>query len=328
MSEEIDLFDVDEETGEVTRAETPEPDANRAKNIRGSVSLIKAYMQCPAQAYGRITRQKQEKGVALINGIAVHEAIEKYIKDDVDPQAYYLKTLALEAELNKVALNTKDGDEAKRTGTECVGAAVGILDYEGTTGTTLKERMDKDLVECSFNVERGGRKYIGKIDFAVFAQDGTRYFLGDWKTGRNSPDQFELDNDLQFSMYPYATAHDPALKTFGKWPEYGVYMHLRGQSTEFDKSGKRVPKNRSKERLKYDFPTKRTPEKVEADFVNTIEPVMSLMEEGHFPRYQGKSCSYCSFFDKEKQRCGVEIPTDSLVPNEEKERGLFDSPTP
>jgi hypothetical protein len=320
--QEVSLFDVDTNTGKVLSPVNTEPDANLAKSIRGSVSLIKAYQQCPAQAYGRITRQKQSKGVALVNGIAVHEALEKYIKEDADPQKTYLSVLNYEAGRNEVSLNGKAADEARKVGTECVGAGVGILNFKGTTGVPLKDRMDKDLVEKGFSIFRNGRKYVGKMDFIVVTADGERYFIGDWKTGRNAPDKFELDTDLQFSMYAYAAANDETFKTFGKWQEYGVYMYLRGQSREFGSGGRRVAKNVTKQALQYDFPTKRTPEQVEKQFVSTIEPVMSQMEAGVFPRYEGKSCSYCAFFDKAKERCGVEIPTDSLS---QPQTQLFDS---
>ena len=311
--EEVDLFDVDETTKEVIRPVNSEPDANLAKQIKGSVSLIKAYEQCPAQAYGRITRQYQEKGVALVNGIAVHEALEKYIKDDVDPQAYYMRALQFEAEKNKVSLIGRDGDEAKKVGAECVGAAVGILNHQGKTGIPLKDRMDKDLVEKGFTIFRNGRKYVGKMDFVMFTGP-EQYVIGDWKTGKNAPDPYELNTDLQFSMYAYAAMHDESMKTYGIWAERGVYMHLRGVSTEFDKNGKRVPKTRTKKPLQYDFPTNRTQVQVEEDFLTRIEPVMQDMEDGRWRRTKGKPCSWCSYFDKERVRCTVEIPQDALLP--------------
>lgn len=311
--EELELFDVDPATGKVKRPESNEPDANLAKTIKGSVSLIKAYQQCPAQAYGRITRQKQAKSIALVQGIAVHEAIEKYIKYDKDPIKEFMSALAFEAERNDIPLKGPQAEEARKVGPECVGAAVGILSHKGPSGVPLKERMDKDLIEKGFTVFRNGRKYVGKMDFLVFIGD-EKYIIGDWKTGKNAPDKAELNNDIQFSMYAYAGLNDPNLKTYGLWPEYSVYMHLRGQSREIDANGRRVPKNRTKQPLQYDFPTQRTQEQVERQFVTQIEPAMSAMEAGHFGRWEGgKACSYCSFWDKSKERCTVEIPTDALL---------------
>lgn len=317
MSEELEdidetLLDVDPETGEVVQAVIVAPDANLARTIRGSVSLIKAYQQCPAQAYGRITRQKQTKTMALVNGIAVHEALEDYIKLDKEPQKRYDDVLKFEAERNEVSLSGTSADEARKVGRECIGAAVSILGYEGTTGVPLKERMDKDLVEVGFSVERGGRLYVGKMDFAVFKKP-TVYTIGDWKTGKNSPSPYELKTDLQFTMYPWAAFHDRKLKTFGLWATSSVYMHLRGASQEKDANGRTVPKNRTKKPLKYDFPTERTPEFVEYQFVTTIEPIMESMEQGRFYRVEGKNCSYCGFYNKDKERCEVEIPADALL---------------
>lgn len=309
------MLEVDTTTGEVRRAESVTPDASLAKTIRGSVSLVKAYTQCPAQAYGRITRQKQTKTMALVNGIAVHEALEKNIKEGKDAQKEYESVLKYEAERNEVSLSGDAAEEAKKVGRECIGAAVAILDFQGKSPQPLRDRIDKDLVEAGFSIERNGRLYVGKIDFAVFKGDD--FAVADWKTGKNAPSPYELSTDIQFTMYPYALFHEKRLKTYGKWAKQAIYIHLRGQSTEIGKDGRRVAKNRTKKPLQYDFPTTRTEEFVEYQFTTGIEPFMAAMEDGHFGRVEGKNCQNCGFFNKKANdgigRCEVEIPADAIL---------------
>lgn len=327
--EDIDdtLLEVDMTTGEVRRDESIEPDANRALNIRGSASLIKAYQTCPAQAYGRITRQKQGKTLALVNGIAVHTGLESYAKEEgKDPQLVYAASLVYEAERNEVSLTGDKVSDAKKVGQECIGAGMAILDSQINSDRPLKKRIKKDDIECGFTFTRNGFLYVGKMDFIVFkrVEMPVNYYVADWKTGKNPPSgkgpgkYYELDKDIQFTLYAEGSATDLKLsgRTFGEYPAWNAYIHLRGASTEYDATGRRVAKTRTKKPLQYDFPTKRTKEEIDWSFATIIEPEMKNMTDGRWGRRPGKACSNCGFFNKDKLRCEVEIPQDATLKKE------------
>lgn len=309
-------------------SESIEPDASRARNIRGSASLIKAYQTCPAQAYGRITRQKQSKTLALVNGIAVHSGLESYAREDgQDPQVVYADTLKLEAERNEVSLTGDTVAKAKTVGQECIGAGMAILDSTRGSTIPLKKRIDKNLIEVGFTFTRNGFLYVGKMDFMVFRPvQMIQYSVCDWKTGKNPPkgkqvgEYYELDKDIQFTLYSEGAVQDEHLKrlTTGVYPQWSVYLHLRGATQEWDeKTGKRLPKNSKKltKPLQYEWPTKRDKEENDWQFATIIEPEMQNMTDGRWSRRPGRACDNCGFFNKRKLRCEVEIPADADLKN-------------
>jgi hypothetical protein len=312
----LDNLEVDIETGEVRKSQKVDEPRDMPNEIKGSASLIEDYRSCPAKAYARLTRQPSEKSISLVLGTAVHEGLEKFVKFQKDPMKTFEDALRFEAEKNKIPLDTKEAAEAKLIGAKCVGAGMGILGHKGPTGIPLYMRMDPEYVERYFIIERNGRKYSGKIDFIVFMQNEIDYVVGDWKTGKNAPSKVKLNNDIQFSMYGYSTKHDPNMKTFGTLMHHGVYMHLRGQSTETHDSGRRkaVKDTKDPSKVQYDFPVARTDEQIEEHFTGVIEPVMAAMEQNIWYRNAGtfaSPCSYCSYYNKEKDRCEVELPSDS-----------------
>lgn len=311
--EELDLYDVevDEQTGEVKKVPLPAEPVDAPKKIKGSVSLVKDYQACPAKAYGRITRQKQTKGVALVMGIAVHSGLEGYTQEDRDPIPVFISAFKEEADRNELPQG-KDYDDGMRNGLACVSAGKAILDkVDPFNRKTLKQNIKPENVERYFLVMRGTRTFTGKIDAIRMYDPGDprgTYAIVDWKTGKNAPAAMELKSDLQFSMYPWACKLDPKLPTFGIWASALVYMHLRGKSVEKTAAGTTSRKKDAKKQ--YDFPTSRTEEQVERDFVQTIDPIMEQMESGIWYRNQGKNCSWCGFFNKENLRCEVQIPSD------------------
>jgi RecB family exonuclease len=313
----LDTLEVDEETGEVRKASVVDEEPRNLPNqIKGSASLIEDYRSCPAKAYARLTRQPSEKSISLVLGTAVHEGLEKFVKFRQDPQKTFENALKFEAEKNKIPLNTKEASDAMLVGVKCVGAGIGVLSHKGPTGIPLYERLDQDYIERYFVLERNGRKYSGKIDFIAIMQNEHDYVVGDWKTGKNAPSKLKLQEDLQFSIYGWATKNDPAMRTYGRLMHHGVYMHLRGQSTELHDSGRRkaVKDTKDPSKVKHDFPVTRTEEQIEDHFNSRIEPVMAAMEQGIWYRNSGtfaNPCSYCSYFNKDKERCEVELPMDS-----------------
>jgi hypothetical protein len=325
--EELNLeeIDVDPETGEVVvkRVEDDSP-IDTPKEVKGSATLISNYMQCPAKAYGSMTRQPQEKGIALIQGIAIHTSLEKYTKYEEDPLKVFNRDLLYEAERNKLSLDGKEGDEARRIGTMCVTAGKVILDSKGNTGVEFRKRIDPNYVERGFVMVRNGRRYVGKLDGIAFPKTGG-YVPYDWKSGKNAPKpmtfgakipkESALKQNVQFTLYAEGPRTDPTMpETFGKLPDRLVWMHLRGQSQERHESGRRKTVSQSEDgKVQYDFPTTRTQEEIDTHFTTVIDPIMGAMESGLYYRRDegGMGCSWCGFWDKEKQQCKVELPVDA-----------------
>lgn len=310
---DLDALDIDAEGNIVKNDKPPEP-TDTPREIKGSASLIDDYRTCPAKAYGRITRQPQEKGLPLFLGTSVHTTLEKFAKSrgQIDAVETFKKELKFEAERNNFDLKNKEGEDATTTGIRCVSAGVTVLSSAGR-GVPLYQRLDPEYIERFFVIYRNGRKYVGKMDLITPINDWERYVIVDYKTGKNAPDPYELKESIQFSMYDYAAFTDESsTRTYGMWPERDVYLHLRGQSTEFHPSGKRKSAKDSKKPLKYDFPSKRTPQDVERHFNTVIEPAMAAMEAGVWFRGKPENCSWCGFFDKAKQRCTVQLPGDTL----------------
>lgn len=280
--------------------------------VRGSASLVSDYQVCPAKAYGRITRQvQQSKGIALVQGIAIHTTLEKYITERSNPADVLSKTLALEAERGGISLENDDGVKAFEVSNLCVDNGIKFLNHVRPDGSRFVDHIDPEYVEKGFSLRRNGKLYVGKIDLLYYDDAGS--IVLDWKSGKTAPTAFKMQENLQFSIYAWAAASDPELtKTYGQLPKKGVYVHLRGQNTEKSVDGRRLPISRKTDpaRIQYSFTTERTHEQIDRHFADTIDPVMDQIAEKRFYRNVGDACSWCNYFDKTKERCTVELPND------------------
>lgn len=289
-------------------------DTNAYTGVWYSASLISDYQDCPAKAYGRITKQKiLNPGVSLIKGSGIHQGIEVFLKERKDPIKAYNDYLQSECEKQGLVMPESDRLE----GEFLVAVAHAYL-----SNPKILDRVEPDLVERKFRIARNGRLYVGKMDLLIFDDllERLAYTIVDWKSGKYAPakydiklpgSSYELNTDLQFTMYPWAAYHDMNLPTHGLWASNEVYFHLRGKDITVypinPKTGKQIKKDVPK-RSKYDFTTVRTPEFVEQVFQDTIEPVCQDIEDGRFRRNRSDSCYYCNFFRKDVQKCGVELP--------------------
>lgn len=297
---ETDDWFVDTTTGEMRPkdgTETPlltVPAEN--KGIRFSVSLIKTYIDCPAHAYARITKQPERKSLALVNGIAVHEAVEDYIKHRNDPIKSFRATFRAEAEKNSLSLVGDDYQKKYNEGeTMMQNILANVLDYKGPDNIPFVDKIKPELCETFFNLTRNGRLWCGKVDLKHPEANGSNVIL-DWKTNKTVPGKYELDNDLQFSLYAWAEH-----QLTGNWPSRLVWLHARGKNI----SGSRI---KSEKKFQYSFPTLRTPEQVEQAWTEVLEPYAKLIEDGVFPHPRGPSCTWGSYWNPAKQRCEVELP--------------------
>jgi len=192
---------VDIVTGEVI-------DPKEYRGVWYSASLLEDMAQCPAKAYGRITKQKQmNPGLALINGIAVHYGMERWLKDRKDPIKTYNDTYKLEAEKQGVNWKSDEAEEKRREGEKMLAAT-----WAQYKDPRFLERVDPKLVEPKFRVMRDGRMFVGKLDLLFFKEPG-RYNYVDFKSSKNPPSQWELDNDIQFNLYPWASFYSDELPT-------------------------------------------------------------------------------------------------------------------
>ena len=271
--------------------------------LRLSVSLIKDYDSCPAKAYARITRQKSTKTLSLINGSALHQGVEEYIKHRTDIRRTYTAYLKENADKNKLSLSTPENVKFLEKFYPVVDLAKEELDRDGWV-----DKLDPSLVEVPFEFRRNGRLYLGKID-AIDPLDRAKglFSIVDLKTGKTVPSRTAFDADMQYSMYYIGAYSDPKLPTFGKWPTEGIWWHARGKNVAKREDGT-TDKRKGMAVMQYKFKTVRTLEEVEQQFVESIEPAVELMEEGRWRKVRGAQCDWCSYFDKIKQRCTVELP--------------------
>ena len=315
--EEIDLSTatVDEATGEIIPGAEPSlldtPAAFSAQGWRFSASLLSDYVQCPAKAYARMTRQPSVKTVALINGIAVHEALEAYEKnpDQTNPVDKYQTQFEFEADKARLP-KSELTDKVVSEGVEMIGTAIGpqILGAEMPDGRQFVRHLDPNLIEHKFDFTRDGRLWVGKIDLMHFF-NSEQYSIADWKTGRTAPSDLARSTDRQFSLYAYAASHDPTLKTFGVWPTRMAILHLRGKNV----SGIRKSKKNPEPDMQYSFPITRTEDRVEDMFENTLNPVAEQIEKGVFYRVEGDHCGWCPYFDRYRGRCGATLPERTKI---------------
>ena len=306
--DDIDLSNVDMETGEYVPGGLFTKPVQDKASIRYSISLIKDYQKCPAKAYARITRQPGSKSLALVNGIAVHGAMEMFLKEERDAVSEFHRQFDYEAEKNDIPAKGDDAEKKRAEGEKMAACGQELLSKPTGDGTPFNRTVDPSLVESFFNIEREGRLFVGKFDLIHFRnREEKRYAVIDFKTNKTVPNQFELDSDTQFSMYAWAAANDPKLPTYGTYPEQNTWLHLRGKNIAKDENGKTILKVKDKV-WQYSFPTPRTEQSVEDDFKYTIMPVVEAIERGEWRRDKGEACAWCPYFDFVKKRCGAEIP--------------------
>lgn len=277
--------------------------ADSVKPSRYSATLLSQYQKCPASAYARITKQPENKSLALVNGIALHEAIEGYIKRRDDMGETYKRSFTENSDKNNLDLTDSSlGFEKVKTDAQAmIINAKANLDLDG-----FVEKLDPELCEVGFSFERNGRLYVGKMDLIHMSSDG-EYSIIDAKSSKVAPAPEVLNRDLQFTLYHEGSRSDPTLPTNGKMARCGVWWHLRGKNVAKDETGKTTRKVADK-KYQYFFTTTRTDEDIQDQFRYTIEPVAEAMEAGVWYRNEKDHCGWCSYYDKAKGRCRVELP--------------------
>jgi hypothetical protein len=316
---------VDTITGEVVKV-------SDYKGIWYSASLISDAQSCMAKAYGRITKQKQiNPGIALINGSAAHSGMEGWLKERKDPIKGYNDYFKSECEKQNFDWKSSEAEEKRLEGERMVAAT-----WERFKSESFLARVDPNLVEAGFKVMRAGRLFVGYLDLLYFKEPG-KYNYVDFKTGKYPPkmnpatgSSFELDSDLQFNIYPWASFHSLKLPTQGIWPEYGVWFHMRGKNIGKEEvkhkdgtMGWQTAKKEANKVWQFDFQTRPTPESVEQIFIDTIDPVCGDLEDGRWKRNRNEMCHYCNYFDRAKEKCMVDLPIDGLAERSKSQLSLL-----
>lgn len=184
--EEIDLAEIEvNEKGEVVKKEiTSTEPKDPPKKIKGSATLIKKYRQCPASAYAKITYQPGTKGPALINGSAVHEVMEKYVKQEgqIDPIKIYDTYMQVEGEKNKIPLDTTEAWKIRTDGLKCVANGIKILNKPvDKEGTPFYKTLDPRYIERPFLFNYKDKIFKGFMDLVAFFNEGKNFVIGDFK---------------------------------------------------------------------------------------------------------------------------------------------------
>jgi hypothetical protein len=250
--------------------------------------------------------------------------MEHWFKERKDPVAGYNAYFKTECEKQGLDWKLPKNEEVRLEGERMTAAT-----WERFKSPGFLARLDPDLVEAKFYFMRDGRMFTGYLDLIYF-RDENRYDFVDLKTGKHPPKgefkadglfhSFELDSDIQFNLYPYATYHSLDLKTHGIWPEKGVWFHTRGKNIGKEEVkrkdgtiGIQTAKKEANKIWQFDFPTRPTIESVEQIFRDTIDPVCQDIEDGRWKRNRTDFCSYCNYFDKKKEQCGAQLPCDGTA---------------
>jgi hypothetical protein len=272
--------------------------------LRVSATLLENYSVCGAKAWGAFTKQEQPKSFALVRGSAVHDALEQFAKFQADPTKAYIEAFHREAEFNQLSVNGPFFKKELDEGRPMVAAGEAILRKDD-----FYKRIDPELVESWFEFRRDGVLFKGKLDLLHFSSP-TRYTIIDYKTGKKAPKQFDLDHKIQFLLYCEGTSKDPALKTYGLWPERCVWMHLRG--VNLSEKRRKPGETPTEERFQFAFDTRPTREDVATVFTETIDPMITAMKAGLWPRIYSEACNWCGFFKKSADGSGSGVCTVKL----------------
>lgn len=127
--------------------------------------------------------------------------------------------------------------------------------------------------KISLNLDdEGNYKIIGFIDRLARNLQTGEYEIHDYKTANTLPNQEEVDNDRQLSLYAIAIK-----ETFGKNEEVRLIWHYLAHN-------KRIA-------------IKKTNEQLEVLKKETIELIKKIESSNYFPANLGKLCNWCEYKD-------------------------------
>jgi RecB family exonuclease len=235
--------------------------------IRGlSATGIKDFLQCQLKVTLRYNREITSiKNDHAKIGIAVHEALEQYtlrmLKKKSFPDASDYE-FALATFMNSA---TEEGLEN-----------MGFYSDGRRIVTDYIDRYDPSekviAAEGFFKLETpDGVPIVGAIDKVVELNENTIAIV-DYKTGRNTLNTYELDTDIQLSMYDLAASI--------KWPQYKNRVLI----LDYVRLEKKISSYRTEEQ-RQDF----------RDFLTSLWTQMNNLEPGEVKGRINNLCGWCDY---------------------------------
>lgn len=237
-----------------------------------SFSKLTTFQQCPLKFKFRyIDKLEEEEGVALLEGVAVHKALEEHLKGKrawQDVVAEYAGTYGLNP-VNLVEL-TKSGldmiaEQQREHNIRIEFSELRFAVKEENNKATITTFSDKDAL------------FRGIIDIVAVRPMDQTYYVVDFKTGRWRSDA------LQLMLYC------AAMRYAGFECEGGAFFYLRRQKADW-----------------YTFEEEQLELAVQS-IKEAARKIKEHVETGEFPARVGTYCSYCQF----KMRCPVFADTSA-----------------
>lgn len=272
--------------------------------MRVSASMLSTWMTCPMQAkFHYIDKIPNRSTSAMVFGSVVHFALEHYTHHgDVDAAVeMFKKGWDDPSELGmdiQVWMKRTNAGTYREKGIELI--------------RNFHERANREkrlvlATEHGFKVPIGEHEITGYVDLLEIRLSGRgkdQLRIVDFKTGSKQPYQDNLRNNVQFTIYHYASLQpefwlgwpgDPEFNGMPNggelWDKYkdmprrGVYWHMVGDK-ELDVG----------ERNQDDF----------ARLYRVIDMVdKAIKNEVYVPNLSGDSCTFCDY----TVECGITIPS-------------------
>ena len=159
-----------------------------------SQTALNYYLVCPLKCYFRLTKAEQErKFQAMLVGIGIHEAINRYHKDglSIDDMLTVAQKSIYDESQGVEVVKSKSAEGKMFRMSEIFEKYI-ARDQAGADGTVVES-------ELYFNIDIGEYQFAGIID-QIRERDGT-FYLYDLKTDSKEPDNWFLKENMQFSLY-------------------------------------------------------------------------------------------------------------------------------
>jgi hypothetical protein len=268
-----------------------------------SHSFIRKYTTCSASAFFQKMKAPKKPIYALERGIVIHEALEAFEVYQKDPLKVADELWKLRVLDKYSQFRASDRDKVDGKGYEETMLMISDWLYENRaifeSGNVKPEDVEVEF-DLPVTIHTAGgdfkRRFLGKLDLVLWNKARTDYMIFDYKSSASAPNEDELADDVQFTLYQWA-----ATQMFGKPPHQMNYYLLKGKhickgSRFTDDKGKHP---RKPECLQYAFPVPLRTERQIADyFQNYVAPGIINYEAGVVSK-EGKAdpqmCHRCEF---------------------------------
>jgi len=241
----------------------------------------------------------ESRGLPLVNGTAIHRAIERVHNEDLfhfselDLGAVYRESFAEAIDREPDIPIRWDTD--KKTDLAKLSADAGQI-LKNYCSRAHNRQCDVLLSEATFSVDIGGYPFVGTID-QVRKQHGGIVLI-DFKSGKTKPMDHVLRIGLQFSVYTHGLLSGEFENGVNGMPralpDQVVHYQLNDHLT-YKKNGKWG--KAGEERGPAWYPTERTEHDLEAS-TEEIKRICGNIRRGTFPRTaQDMVCRMCAVKD-------------------------------